>query len=63
MLGMAADSWGRYNIMIVTGFLSAILTFASIAANNTASILVVGGVYISHANTNTEGLIIALATV
>ncbi|KAF8155548.1 major facilitator superfamily domain-containing protein [Crassisporium funariophilum] len=43
--GMAADSWGRYNIMIVTGILSSVLTFASIAAKNTASILVVGAIY------------------
>lgn len=44
---MAADSWGRYNIMIITGILSAALTFASIAAKNTASILVVGGKFYS----------------
>jgi len=43
--GMAADSWGRYNIMIITGILSAVLTFVSIAAKDTASILVVGALY------------------
>ncbi|KAJ3745859.1 major facilitator superfamily domain-containing protein [Lentinula detonsa] len=43
--GMAADSWGRYNIMIITGFISALLAFVSIATRNTASILVVGALY------------------
>ncbi|KAJ3717552.1 major facilitator superfamily domain-containing protein, partial [Lentinula raphanica] len=43
--GMAADSWGRYNIMIITGLLSAMLVFVSIAARNTGSILVVGALY------------------
>jgi len=43
--GLAADSWGRYNIMIITAIISAALTFASIAAKNTASILVVGALY------------------
>ncbi|KAF5370531.1 hypothetical protein D9757_010142 [Collybiopsis confluens] len=43
--GMAADSFGRYNIMIITGFITALLAFVSIAAKNTASILVVGALY------------------
>lgn len=43
--GMAADSWGRYNLMIVTGFLSSLLTFLSILAKDTPSILVVGALY------------------
>ncbi|KIK65186.1 hypothetical protein GYMLUDRAFT_160269 [Collybiopsis luxurians FD-317 M1] len=43
--GLAADSWGRFNIMIITGFISALLVFASIAAQDTASILVVGALY------------------
>ncbi|KAJ3846503.1 major facilitator superfamily domain-containing protein [Lentinula lateritia] len=43
--GMAADSWGRYNIMIITGLISALLVLVSIAARNTASILVVGALY------------------
>ncbi|KAF8995123.1 major facilitator superfamily domain-containing protein [Cyathus striatus] len=43
--GMLADSWGRYNIMIFSALLCAVLNFASIAANNTASILVVGALY------------------
>lgn len=42
---MAADSWGRYNIMIITAFLSSVLTLTSIAAKNTASILVVGSTF------------------
>ncbi|KXN89223.1 Riboflavin transporter MCH5 [Leucoagaricus sp. SymC.cos] len=43
--GMAADSWGCFNIMIITGFITALLVFVSIAAKNTASILVVGALY------------------
>lgn len=42
---MAADSWGPYNIMIITGILCAVLTFASMAAKDTASILIVGGMF------------------
>ena len=43
ILGLAADTWGRYNIMIIAGISSAVLTIASIAAKDTSSILVVGG--------------------
>jgi hypothetical protein len=40
---MLADTWGRYNTMIVTAIMCSVLTFSSIAARNTPSILVVGG--------------------
>jgi MFS family permease len=43
--GMLADTWGPYNIMIVTAIMCSVLTFASIAAKDTASILVVGALY------------------
>lgn len=46
--GMLADTWGRYNIMIVTAIMCSVLTFASIAARNTPSILVVGGMCIGN---------------
>lgn len=43
--GMAADTWGRYNIMIIASISSAVLTIASIAATDTSSILVIGAMY------------------
>ena len=46
--GMLADTWGRYNIMIVTAIMCSVLTFASISARNTPSILVVGGMCIGN---------------
>jgi len=47
---MAADTWGRYNILIIAGISSAVLTIASIAAKDTSSILVVGGECWTHRN-------------
>ncbi|KIM41891.1 hypothetical protein M413DRAFT_140285 [Hebeloma cylindrosporum] len=43
--GMAADTRGRYNIMIIASISSAVLTIASIAATDTSSILVIGAMY------------------
>ncbi|KAJ7214513.1 hypothetical protein GGX14DRAFT_64223 [Mycena pura] len=40
-----ADRWGRFNMMVATALASAILTFASIAARNEASVLVIGVLY------------------
>ena len=45
---MAADTWGRYNILIIAGISSAVLTIASIAAKDTSSILIVGGECCTH---------------
>jgi hypothetical protein len=45
---MAADTWGRYNILIIAGISSAVLTIASVAAKDTSSILVVGGERWTH---------------
>jgi hypothetical protein len=57
--GMLADTWGPYNIMIVTAIMCSVLTFASIAAKDTASILVVGGMCIGnrHRCGNSDNLI------
>ncbi|KAJ7220244.1 major facilitator superfamily domain-containing protein [Mycena pura] len=43
--GFLADRWGRFNMMVATALASAILTFASIAARNEASVLVIGVLY------------------
>jgi len=40
-----ADSWGRYNVLIISIILCSVLTFSSIAAKNTASIILVGALY------------------
>lgn len=45
LAGLLADFWGRYNVMVATAITSSILVFASIAAKNTASILIVGALY------------------
>jgi len=51
---MLADSWGRYNITIATAIMCSVLTLASIAAKDTASILVVGGMCIGQIEMNVE---------
>ncbi|KAJ7715658.1 monocarboxylate permease-like protein [Mycena maculata] len=43
--GFLADRWGRFNMMVATALASAILTFASIAARNEASVLIIGVLY------------------
>ncbi|KAJ7268386.1 major facilitator superfamily domain-containing protein [Mycena rebaudengoi] len=43
--GFLADNWGRFNMMVATALACAILTFASIAARNEASLLVIGVLY------------------
>jgi len=43
--GFLADRWGRFNMMVATALACSILTFASIAARNEASILVIGVLY------------------
>ncbi|KAJ7320838.1 monocarboxylate permease-like protein [Mycena albidolilacea] len=43
--GFLADRWGRFNMMVFTVLVSAILTLASIKARNEASILVIGVLY------------------
>jgi len=48
---MAADTWGRFNILIIAGMSSAILTIASIAAKDTPGVLVVGGDCWTYQNT------------
>jgi hypothetical protein len=49
---MAADAWGRYNIMIVATIFSGVITLASIAAKNTASIIAVGGMFTNWFSTS-----------
>ncbi|KAJ7675901.1 major facilitator superfamily domain-containing protein [Mycena polygramma] len=43
--GFLADRWGRFNMMVATALASAILTFASIAARNEASVLIIAVLY------------------
>ncbi|KAJ7449417.1 major facilitator superfamily domain-containing protein [Mycena galericulata] len=43
--GFLADRWGCFNMMVATALASAILTFASIAARNEASVLIIGVLY------------------